>query len=83
MDKIKQLEGSITDEDIILGLLTASKDNTIGSIWEKCVTCESCKFVKQCRTIYTTLENDGREPYCREVISLLLGELKLEDIKYR
>lgn len=82
MDNIKKLEGSVSTEDFILGLVQESRTNTLGEIWEKCVNCCNCKFSKMCAEICSTLEDQEptKNPTCREVVSLLLGEIKLEDI---
>ena len=81
MDEINKLVGSITDEDFLRGLLLVSADNTFGGVWEKCVTCKHCIFKKQCHIISDTMEEQDKNPTCRDVINLLLGEIKVEDIK--
>ena len=83
MDKIKKFEGSISQDDFVLGLLLARGVETSGDIWEKVVACNHCKFEKQCQVICSTLEEQdpSKNPTCRDVINLLLGEIKVEDIK--
>lgn len=83
MDNVRRLVGSVSDEDFILGLLMESRTNTLGEIWEKCVNCNNCKFAKQCAEICSTFEDKEptKNPTCRDVVSLLLGEIKVEDIK--
>jgi hypothetical protein len=83
MDTINKLVGSISIEDFMRGLLQATKTNHLGETWEKCVTCDKCLFEKQCQTICSTLEEQdtSKNPTCRDVINLLLGEIKVEDVK--
>lgn len=83
MDKIKKFEGSISQDDFVRGLLLVSTDDTMGGVWEKCVTCNHCIFEKQCQTICSTMEDvePSKNPTCRDVINLLLGEIRVEDIK--
>jgi hypothetical protein len=83
MDKITKLVGSINYEDFLRGLLQVSDDNTMGGVWEKCVTCNHCIFEKQCQVICSTMEDvyPSKNPTCRDVINLLLGDISIEDIK--
>lgn len=81
MDKIKKLVGSISQEDFVLGLLLARDVNTSGDIWEKVIDCNHCKFAKQCAELCAALEDQDKNPKCSDVINLLLGETKVEDIK--
>ena len=81
MDKIKKLVGSVTQDDFVLGLLLARDVNSSGDIWEKVIDCNHCKFVKQCEELCSVLDDQGKNPKCRDVINLLLGEIKVEDIK--
>ena len=79
---LKNLIGSISIEDFMRGLLQANKTNRLGETWEKCVTCDKCIFESQCQAICSELEDmdHSKNPTCRDVINLLLGEIKLEDI---
>lgn len=83
MENIKKFEGSVSQDDLILNMVSVSKTNTLGEIWEKCVTCNHCDFQEQCATICTALEEQSpsKNPTCRDVINTLLGELKIEDVK--
>lgn len=83
MDKIKKFEGSVSQDDFILGLLSASKTNHLGEIWEKCVACPECKFAEQCDVISRTLEaqEPAKNPTCRDIINVLLGEIKVEETR--
>ena len=81
MDVIKKLEGSISQDNFVLGLLLARGVETSGDIWEKVIDdCNHCKFAKQCAELCATLKDHDKNPTCREVINLLLGEIKVEDI---
>ena len=81
MDNVKKFEGSISQDDFVLGLLLARGVETSGDIWEKVIDCNHCKFAKQCAELCSTLEDFGKNPMCKDVINLLLGEIKVEDIK--
>ena len=83
MDKVKKFVGSVSQDDFVRGLLLVSDDDTMGGVWEKRVTCNKCIFEKQCQTICSTMEeaDPSKNPTCRDVINLLLGEIKVEDIK--
>ena len=81
MDKIRKFEGSVSQDDFILGLLQARGVETSGDIWEKVIDCNHCKFAKQCAEICSTLDNHGKNPTCRDVINILLGEIKVEETR--
>lgn len=81
MDNIKKLVGSISQDDFILGLLLARDVNTSGDIWEKVIDCNHCKFAKQCEEICSALDDFGKNPTCRDVINLLLGEIALDETR--
>ena len=83
INDVKKFEGTITEDDFVRGLLMISDDESLGSIWEKCITCDKCIFEKQCQTICSTLEDldPVKNPTCRDVINILLGDTKVEDIK--
>ena len=81
MYKIKKFEGSISQDDFVLGLLLARGVESSGDIWEKVIDCNHCKFAKQCEEVCSALEDIGKNPTCREVINLLLGEISVADIK--
>ena len=81
MDKIKELEGSVSTEDFILGLLQVSKNNTLGEIWEKCISCPQCVFAPKCEKLCDAADDLGSPiNRCSEVIRILLGETKFEDV---
>ncbi len=79
MDEIKKLEGSVSVEDFVRGLLLASKDNSLGEMWEKCVSCPNCLFEKQCGELSEMMEARGQNPQCGQVIDILLGDLSPDD----
>lgn len=43
---MEKLIGSVSNEDFILGLLSARGVETSGDIWEQLMDCNHCKFVK-------------------------------------
>lgn len=78
---IKKFEGSITLDYFVEGLLLArSEDTTPGHIWERCVYCPNCLFAKQCASITGELY-PNKKPNCRDIVNILLGEMKIEDIE--
>ena len=79
MIKVEELAGSCDQNYFIQGLLLASKDSSLGEIWEKCVTCPHCLFAKQCGTLSELLEAQGKNPTCGQVVDILLGDLSPED----
>ena len=83
IESIKKFEGSVSQQEFIQGLLLTKGDTTLGHIWEKVVNCTNCLFAKQCQNICGTLEevDHTKNPTCRDVINILLGEIKVEDIK--
>jgi hypothetical protein len=81
MDKIRKLEGSVSQDDFILGLLQARGVETLGDIWEKHIDCNHCKFAKQCKAIGDAFADQDKNPACGQIVDLLLGDIKVEDIK--
>ncbi len=81
MDKIKKFEGSISQDDFVLGLLLARGVESSGDLWEKVMDCNHCKFVKQCKAVGDAFADQDKNPSCGQIIDLLLGEIKVEDIK--
>ena len=80
MDKINQLAGSVDQNELIQGLLLASKKNSLGEQWEKCVTCPQCLFAKQCGALSEEMEARGQNPSCSNVVDILLGDLNPDDV---
>jgi hypothetical protein len=78
---LKKFEGSVSRHEFIQGLIMARTETTTpGHIWEKNVYCPNCLFAKQCSNITSALV-PKKNPKCRDIINLLLGEIKVEDIK--
>ena len=77
--KIEELAGSIDQNYFVQGLLLASKDNSLGDMWEKCVACPECLFAKQCAVLSDQMEVKGKNPRCGQVVDILLGDLSPED----
>ena len=80
-DKVKELVGSISIEDFTRGLLLSYDAETLGDIWDQNMTCRRCIFVKQCKTIGDYFREHGTDHSCSQIIDLLLGDLKVEDIQ--
>ncbi|MBQ9700363.1 MAG: hypothetical protein IJV71_07050 [Lachnospiraceae bacterium] len=78
---LEQLIGKTTEDEFIQGLLMSRNIKSPGDIWEKCVECTSCLFAKQCQTISDILEDQNKNPTCGQIINLLMGNLKPEEIK--
>jgi hypothetical protein len=78
---MEKLLGSVSQDDFVLGLLLARGVETLGDVWEKCIDCNHCKFVKQCKAVGDAFADQDKNPSCGQIIDLLLGELKVEDIK--
>lgn len=77
--KIEELAGSIDQNYFVQGLLLASKDSSLGDMWEKCVSCSHCLFAKQCAAVSELMETNGKNPRCGQVVDILLGDLSPED----
>lgn len=77
--KIEDLAGKCDQNMYIQGLLMASKHNSLGEMWEKCVTCPNCLFAKQCASLGELMEADGKNPTCGQVVDILLGDLSPDD----
>ena len=79
MSKINELAGSFDQNYFIQGLLMASKGNSLGEMWEKCVKCPNCLFAKSCGLLSQQMEALGKNPTCGQVVDILLGDLSPED----
>jgi hypothetical protein len=77
---MEELIGSVSNEDFILGLLSARGVETSGDVWETLMDCNHCKFTKQCQELGGIMEQQGKNPRCGQIVDMLLGELKPEDI---
>ena len=77
---INELAGSFDQNYFIQGLLLASQHNSLGEMWEKCVTyCPRCLFAKPCGTLSEQMEAQGKNPSCGQVVDILLGDLSPEN----
>lgn len=79
MVKIEDLAGSCDQNYFVQGLLLASKNNSLGEMWEKCVSCPQCLFAKSCGILSEQMEARGQNPSCGQVVDILLGDLSPED----
>jgi hypothetical protein len=76
---ISELAGSCDQNYFVQGLLLASKGNSLGEMWEKCVTCPQCLFAKPCGLLSEQMEAQGKNPTCGQVVDILLGDLSPDD----
>lgn len=80
INKLKKFEGTVSQHEFIQGLILAAPATaTRGSIWERNVKCTNCLFAKSCAMI--TEELLPNQTSCRNVINLLLGEIKAEKLQ--
>ena len=78
--KLKKFEGSVTTQEFIHGLAQAkSRAETPGHLWEQTIDCNHCSFKEQCQTICEATW-PAQKLNCRDVVNLLLGEVRLEDL---
>lgn len=77
---MKKLIGSVSQDEFVRGLLLARGVETSGDIWEKLMDCNHCMFVKQCTELGDAMEQWNKHPRCGQIVDLLLGELKPEDL---
>ena len=77
---MNELIGSVSVEDFIRGVLQVSTTNTLGSIWEKCVTCDHCLFKTKCHQLGDIMDEQGKNPTCGQMFDLLMGELDPDTI---
>ena len=77
--KIEDLAGKCDQNYFVQGLLMASKNNSLGEMWEKCVECPHCLFAKQCASLGELMEAKGKNPTCGQVVDILLGDLDPND----
>lgn len=78
---IKKFEGSVSTDEFVNALLLARGVESLGNVWEKLIGCNHCKFAKQCKEISDACAELDKNPACGEIIDLLLGDLKAENIK--
>jgi hypothetical protein len=77
---MEKLIGSVSVDDFVNGLLLARGVETSGDIWEKLIDCNHCLFKAQCQKIGDAMEQLNKYPTCGQIVEMLLGELKPEDI---
>jgi hypothetical protein len=77
--KIEDLAGKCDQNYFVQGLLLASKNNSLGEMWEKYVKCPNCLFTKQCGNLSELMEARGQNPSCGQVVDILLGDLSPDD----
>ena len=76
---INELAGSFDQNYFVQGLLLASHYNSLGEMWEQCVTCPRCLFAKPCGTLSEQMEARGQNPQCGQVVDILMGDLSPDD----
>ncbi len=74
--ELKKLEGSLSFDDFTEGLVSNGNRKTFGEVWEKCVRCDSCWNKEAC----DKLTDRYYELKCGQVIDILLGHKKLEEV---
>lgn len=78
---MEELIGSVDQDEFVRGLLLAHGVETSGDIWEQLITnCDHCLFVKQCEKISDAMEQLNKNPRCGQIVEMLMGELKPEDV---
>lgn len=76
--ELKKYEGSLSLENFVEGLTgTRHGYKTLGEVWEHCIKCNYCEHQTACHA----LGEEYPEIKCSEVIDILLGDKKIEDIK--
>lgn len=77
---MEKLLGSVTQDEFVRGLLLARGVETSGDIWEQLLDCSHCMFKAQCKKIGDAMEQLNKYPTCGQIVEMLMGELKPEDI---
>ena len=75
--EFKKLEGTLSFDDFTEGLVSYGNCKTFGEVWDKCVTCNNCQHQKACDKLIGECEGIK----CHQVIDVLLGHKKFEDIE--
>jgi hypothetical protein len=79
---IKKYEGKMSIEDFVEGLMSAHEDTrTPGEVWEDCVSCDRCPYKEECKDITEYMLGKDTEIYCSQVIDILFGTLKIEEVQ--
>jgi hypothetical protein len=76
---IKKYEGSMSLEAFAYGL---RGNKTLGDVWEDCVTCNHCSQREACKNLVEQMSTErGIDLFCGQVIDILLGNLKIEEVE--
>ena len=73
---IKKYEGTLSFNDFSEGLVTYGDCKTFGEVWKKVVGCRRCPYWDTCTEIMNAYEGIK----CDQVIDILLGHKKLDDV---
>ena len=83
MDKkeLTKFEGSLSIDDVVEALATANSYSakTLPEIFERLVKCGRCPLEEKCDKLAAGLEENGYSPYCNELLSIMLGDKKIND----
>ena len=77
---MEKLIGSVNQDEFVQGLLLARGVETCGDIWEQLMDCNHCKFVQQCKQLGDAIEQLNKQPRCGQIVDMLMGVLKPEDL---
>ena len=78
---IKELKGSVSDQDFLESFLTHGNFESLGEVWEKNIECNRCTYREKCHAISDKLMDEyDTNVYCRQVIDYLLGDKTIEQI---
>jgi hypothetical protein len=81
MEDLKKLERSLYVEDFVEDMDNSLKyGQTLGTVWERCIGCDTCKYRETCEATADRLEELGVKIKCSQFIDLLLGETTVEKI---
>lgn len=81
MINVKKYEGQMSIEEFTAGLLDCLECKTLGCIWEQRVVCQNCAYREACTELSDAMMTEHNvHLYCRQVIDILLGDLKIETL---
>ena len=76
---IKDLKGSVSDQEFLESFLTHGNFKSIGEVWEKNIDCNHCVYKDQCQFISDQIQDMyDVSTYCRQIINYLLGDMPIE-----
>lgn len=76
--ELKKYENSLSLTDYTEGLIQSRRGfKTLGEVWEHCIKCNYCEHQAACQA----LGAEYPEIMCSQVIDILLGDLKIENLK--